>query len=241
MRIALLADIHGNLAALQAVLADIQATGGADTILVLGDIAMLGPQPAEVIATLRQAGCVAIQGNTDAWYNEAFAQVHLNTHQANHCYWARPYLGEENIRYLLDLPFSWEGDFSDGERLLAVHGSPRRIDEPIHPEADKDELDEILAGVRASVVACGHTHRAMVRRHRDIILINPGTVGNPIPPELDPRATYALLTCQKGRLEVSLRRVAYNPEPTLAVALERQMPGATQWVAKFRRMERGMI
>lgn len=229
-----MADIHGNLAALQAVLADIQATGGADTILVLGDIAMLGPQPAEVIAALRQAGCVVIQGNTDTWYNEALAQAPPN--QANHCLWARPYLGEENIRYLLGLPFSWEGDLGDGERLLAVHGSPRRIDEPIHPETGKDELDEILTGVAASVVACGHTHRAMVRRHRDITLINPGTVGNPIPPEPDPRATYALLTCHKGRLEVSIRRIAYNPEPTLTVALERQMPGATQWVAKFRKM-----
>jgi len=183
---------------------------------------------------------VVIQGNTDTWYGEAFAQAHPTgderlTGPANHCHWARPYLGEENIRYLLSLPFSWEYDLGDDERLLAVHGSPRQIDEPIHPETSKDELKAILAGVTASVVACGHTHRAMIRRHGHITLINPGTVGNPIPPELDPRATYALLTCDRGRLEVAWRRVAYDPEPTLAVALERHMPGATQWVAKFRK------
>ena len=240
MRIALLADIHGNLPALEAVLADIAGTGGADTILVLGDIAMLGPQPAEVIARLQQAGCVVIQGNTDTWYREVIASDYVpgddrSAGMVNHYRWAQACLSQGQIRYLLALPFSWQADLGGGESLLGVHGSPRRFDEAIRPEVTGDALDEMLAGVTATVVAFGHTHRAMVRRHGRITLVNPGTVGNPIPPDLDPRATYAVVSWQNGRLEVALRLVDYDPTPTLAAAVERGMPGAAAYGPKFRR------
>lgn len=239
MRIALLADLHGNLAALDAVLSDIAATGGADTILVLGDLAMLGPQPAEVVDRVRQAGCVVIQGNTDTWYRETYGPevVGKDEREAgllSHYRWARPLLGDERIHYLLSLPFRWQVDLGGGESMLAVHGSPRRIDEPINPDAPPELLDGVLAGISASVLAFGHTHRAMIRRHKGITLVNPGTLGNPIPPDLDPRAAYGLVSGESGRLEVTLRRVAYDAAPSLAAALERQMPGAAGWVGKFR-------
>jgi predicted phosphodiesterase len=239
MRIALLADLHGNLAALEAVLADIAATGGADTTLAMGDIAMLGPQPAEVIARLQGAGCTVIQGNTDAWFRMSIADDYTPRDDREaiaimHYRWAKPSLSAADIAFLLDLPFSWQGELGGGERLLAVHGSPRRIDEPIMPETSGAELDAMLAGVTASVVAFGHTHRSMIRRHKGITLVNPGTVGNPIPPDLDTRAAYGLASWENGRLDVALRRVAYDPEPTLAAARERGMPGADAYAAKFR-------
>lgn len=240
MRIALLADLHGNLSALDAVLDDIAATGGADVLLALGDLAMLGPQPAEVVDRLREAGCLAIQGNTDAWYNQTLVDDFTGRDEREagiirYARWAKPLLGEERVRYLLDLPFSWQADLGGGERLMAVHGSPRRIDEPIMPEVQPEVLDEILSGLPASVLAFGHTHRALVRRHKGITLVNPGTLGNPIPPDLDARAGYGLVTWEHGRLEVVLRRLAYDPSATLAVAVDRQMPGAAGYVAKFRR------
>lgn len=242
MRIALLADLHGNLSALDAVLADIANTGGADVTLALGDLAMLGPQPAEVIDRLRETGCLAIQGNCDIWYNQTLAEDEVGRDErlawiVRYARWAKHLLGEDRVRYLLDLPFSWQADLGGGERLLAVHGSPRRIDEPILPEVQPDALDEILAGVSASVLAFGHTHRAMVRRYGGITLVNPGTLGNPIPPDLDARAAYGLVSWEAGRLEVVLRRLAYDPAATLAAAEERQMPGAADYAAKFRRAE----
>jgi predicted phosphodiesterase len=241
MRIALLADLHGNLSALDAVLGDIAATGGADVTLALGDLAMLGPQPAEVIDRLRESGCLAIQGNTDAWFNQTLAEADVARDErlamiVQYARWARPLLGEDRVRYLLGLPFSWQTDLGGGESLLAVHGSPRRIDEPIYPEAEPAVLDEVLSGVSATVLAFGHTHRAMVRRHSGVTLVNPGTVGNPIPPDgADIRAAYGLVTREDGRLEVVLRRLAYDPGATMAAAVERQMPGAASYVAKFKR------
>lgn len=238
MRIALLADLHGNLAALNAALDDISASGGADTILALGDLAMLGPQPAEVIDRLRAAGCAVIQGNTDTWYGGQFSPEYKPRDEREAgivmmAAWARALLGEERVAYLLGLPFSWRGDLGGGESLLAVHGSPRRIDEPIYPEASAALLDELLEGTACTVLAFGHTHRAMVRRHGVVTLVNPGSVGNPIRPELDPRTAYALVTGRPGRLEVSLHRVAYDPAPAIAAARERRMPGADKWAAKF--------
>jgi predicted phosphodiesterase len=240
MRIALLADVHGNLSALDAVLDDIATTGGADVLLALGDLAMLGPQPAEVIDRLRETGCVAIQGNTDIWYNQTLAEDFAAQDERlawiiRYAHWARPLLGEERVRYLLELPFSWQADLGGGERLLAVHGSPRRIDEPIHPESPPALLDEVLSGVSASVVAFGHTHRAMVHKHNGVTLVNPGTLGNQIPPDRDARATYGLVTWETGRLEVVLRRLAYDASATLAAVVDRQMPGAAGYLAKFGR------
>jgi predicted phosphodiesterase len=240
MRIALLADLHGNLSALDAVLGDIAATGGADVTLALGDLAMLGPQPAEVIDRLRETGCLAVQGNCDTWYNQTLADDAVGRDErlamiVHYARWARPLLGEDRVRYLLDLPFSWQSDLGGGESLLAVHGSPRRVDEPIYPEAQPGVLDEVLSGVTATVLAFGHTHRAMVRRHNNVTLVNPGTVGNPLPADTDARAAYGLVAWEHGRLEVVLRRLAYDPSATLAAAVDRQMPGTAGYVAKFRR------
>jgi hypothetical protein len=86
------------------------------------------------------------------------------------------------------------------------------------------------------VLAFGHTHRATVRRHNGITLVNPGTVGNPLPADMDPRAAYGLVSWENGRLEVVLRRLAYDPSATLAAAAERQMPGEAGYAAKFRQM-----
>jgi predicted phosphodiesterase len=240
MRVALLADLHGNLSALDAALADIQATGGADAILALGDLAMLGPQPAEVIDRLRERGCLVVQGNTDSWYSQTLASTYRpkDAREAwvlEHYRWARPLLGEERVAYLLGLPFSREIDLGDGERLLGIHASPRNIEENILPDASAELLNACLAGVTATVVAFGHTHKTMVRRHDGITLVNPGTLGNPLPPDLDPRAAYGLVSVDKGRLEIGLRRVRYDASPSLAAALQRQMPGASDWVAKFAR------
>jgi predicted phosphodiesterase len=237
MRIALLADLHGNLAALNAVLDDLARDGGADTILALGDLAMLGPQPAEVIDRLRQVGAIAIQGNTDAWYQHDLPGDYQTRDEREafvirYARWARPLLGEERVAYLLGLPFQYQADLGGGESLLAVHGSPRRIDEPIYPETTSEALDEMLAGVSASLLAFGHTHRAMETRHRGITLVNPGSLGNPIPPDPDPRAAYGVVSAD-GRLDVSLRRVSYDPAPAMAAARERAMPGAAGWIAKF--------
>jgi predicted phosphodiesterase len=240
MRIALLADLHGNLSALDVVLEDIAATGGADVTLALGDLGMLGPQPAEVIDRLRETGCLAIQGNCDAWYKQsppedAAAHDERLAGIIRYAYWAKPLLGEDRVRYLLDLPFSRQADLGGGERLMAVHGSPRRIDEPVYPEVGAGVLDEVLSGVTATVLAFGHTHRAMVRRHNGVTLVNPGSLGSPIPLDMDTRAAYGLVTWDHGRLEVVLRRLAYDPGTTLAAAVDRQMPGAAGYVAKFQR------
>ena len=179
MRIAALYDIHGNLPALDAVLAEVDA----DVIVVGGDVVM-GLAPAETLERLRSLpGDVRfIRGNADREvYDEqpGLAPAELLEH-------ARARLSQEQLDFLR----TWPLTVSVG-RVLFCHATPRNDEEIFTRDSPDERWAATLAGVDADVVVCGHTHVQFDRRIGDIRLVNAGSVGMPYADE--PGAYWAVL------------------------------------------------
>jgi putative phosphoesterase len=237
MRIALLADIHGNLPALEAVLAALQAEA-VDQLICLGDIAAVGPQPHEVIARLRDLGCPAVKGNTDAWLSDdavwARMKELLPPDVAEIAAWNLVQITADDRAYLHALPASYEMDFGGGQTLLCYHGSPNSYDDILLATTAAEDVDRMLAGWSGTVLAGGHTHVAMLRRHGEMVLLNPGSVGSPMVvfPEIRRNplwAEYLLLDVVNGRIDTTFRHVLLDETAVLQAAHQAPMPRAGWW------------
>ena len=148
MKLALLADIHGNGDALRAVLADIDERGGVDQLLVLGDIVPLGPDPGEVVELLMARGAIGVYGNTDRFLldtNWHTFQPHGEEDEADRALslWALERLGERAEAWMRALPFQEELEIG-GQRLLMVHGSPRDERDVIKADTPDDTVREMI-------------------------------------------------------------------------------------------------
>lgn len=248
MRIALLSDIHGNPIALEAVLADIDAQGGAAAYWVLGDLAAIGPAPVAVLEWLAGLpNARFVRGNTDRYTvtgerpprapTAADAQAdagHLQTllEIARSFAWTQGALAATGwLDWLADLPLEQRLVLPDGTRLLGVHASPGRDDDPgVPPDIDDGALRSLLHGCEADLVCVGHTHRPLDRLIDGIRVVNIGSVSNPFPPDL--RASYVLLDADERGYRIEHRRADYDRGAVLA-ALERARHPATAFVAGF--------
>jgi len=223
MRIAAFSDIHGNLAALEAVLADIERHD-IDQLVCLGDLVALGPHPGQVIERLRSLGCAVVQGNTDAWYREPLPAGWRPTNELevmvfDHYRWLKEQLTSEQHAYLLSLPFQ----LPIGP-LLCVHGSPRSSREGMSLDTPDDELATMVADVPAGieVVLCGHTHRPMRREVGRLTIVGVGSVG--MPADGDPRPCYALLERTPAGWQIEWPRLTYDIEAAIAAARATDFP-----------------
>lgn len=242
MRIALISDIHGNLVALDAVLADIE-TQRVEGIVCLGDVALTGPQPRQSVARLRSLGCPVVTGNCDAWMleperDEPQDEAGRNIRDIDH--WTVSQLVAEDFDYLRTFQPTVVVPLGDGTVLLCYHGSPRSFRDPIRPGTDHEQLAAMFAGTSARVYAGGHTHEQMLRRHGQSFVVNPGSVGLPfdrVPATRDTRnpawAEYAILTAEGERLSVDLRRVPFDVAALIRAAHESGMPHAEWWAADW--------
>ena len=210
---ALLYDIHGNLPALEAVLADLRADPDAFPVRFLlgGDYALFGPWPAETVATLRALpDATWIRGNGERW-TAAPAQAPDNEVVQGAIAACREALGAELVAELSALQ---EQVVIDGTRFC--HASPISDVRSFMPEPADDE-DELLAGLTERRLVLGHTHLPFRRASAGgVELINPGSVGMPF--DGDFRAAYALLSDDGS---VTHRRVAYDHEASAAAVRER--------------------
>ena len=247
-RLALISDIHGNGVALDAVLADLAARD-VEQIICLGDLAAGGPQPREVIARVRHLGCQVVRGNADRWLVEGLPPGHsAETRRLGEVVaWARGTLAPDDLDYLGGLPQTVAA--GDRESLLCFHGSPRADLDSLLATTPEHELDEVFGAVEAGLLAGGHTHLQLLRRHRDRVLVNPGSVGLPLgslvgPPTAPPLPSWAEYATvrEDGGLEISFHRVpvdihalavatAAMPRPTWAADLERRIE---RWHARVR-------
>ncbi len=222
MRIALISDIHANLPALEATLADI-ATRSVDRIVCLGDIVGYNKDAAECIALVRSAGCLCVAGNHDLAVCGRITTRDFPSAAARAVEWTRQQLTADDLDFLAGLP---PKAVVDG-RLIAVHGAlhPETDCESVRLDNDDRRLLSFIALIEhptgARICAFGHTHRAAVyewRNDRVVVqradvetrlmddgyyLINPGTVGEPR--FTDRRATYMVLDLE--RQTVVLRHV----------------------------------
>ena len=219
--VAILADLHGNLAALEAVLADL-ATQPHDAVVLAGDLLANGPQPAETLARIQKLGAQVIYGNMD----EAIIKA---TPADPVVWWAQQRIGAAGVAYLAGLPFAQritppEGDTA-GCDLLVVHSTPRSVHdililqlEPygtnftaITPEEDATEM---LSATRAGLIVYGHIHYFSTGMVRGQPVRSIGSVGFPF--DGDRRAAYALLHWDGAAWQVAVRRVTYAYEKTVS-------------------------
>jgi len=197
--LALLYDVHGNLPALEAVIADAEAAGAEGWILG-GDYALFGGWPVETVDRLRALERATwIRGNGERWTADPDSAPD-NPVVPDAIVAARAALGAETVADLASLPFSLPL-----EGALVCHGSPLSDVDSFAPD-DGDRDEELLDGADAQRVLFGHTHVPFARTSAGgVELVNPGSVGMPF--DGDPRAAYALLG-DDGRF--SHRRVEYD-------------------------------
>jgi len=213
--LAVLYDIHGNLPALEAVLADAHAQG-AGRFLLGGDYAAFGAWPAQTVARLDDLqDATWIRGNWDRWQVDPSSMPDNDVVQGA----ARAVLAELDERTVARLGALAPTVSSD--ETLFCHASPASDMESFAPEDGADDA-ELLAGVVEPRVVFGHTHLQFARvSDSGIELVNPGSVGLPL--DGDTRAAYALLH-PDGRVE--LRRVDYDHVHAVAALRERGEPWA---------------
>lgn len=225
MLVAIIADLHGNRVALDAVLEDIELQS-VDTIVCLGDVAATGPLPRETVERLRGLGCPVVMGNADA---ELLGSISDGDSEEMRRIveidrWCAAQLPPEHLDYLRGFDSTIRLDLSDQHKLLCCHGSPLSFDDEITSTTSKEDLDLMLSGCDATVVAGGHTHAQLVRSHENITFLNPGSVG------LNPPVTeYALVASENGRLRIELRRLPLPLEMIRRSAFESGMPHAEWW------------
>jgi putative phosphoesterase len=215
MRVALISDIHGNEVALRAVLDDI-ARRAVDRVVCLGDVATLGPRPGAVIRMLRDLGCPCIEGNHDAFLVDpgligTYTEVPVVVDAVD---WCRSRLTRDDLAFVRSFLPRLELPLDGASTLLLFHGTPRSHMEDLLATTPAEEVDDMLKGYRATVMAGGHTHIQMLRQHRGVLVLNPGSVGLPFrefvggaAPTLLDHAEYATVEAAGGTVAVSLHRV----------------------------------
>ena len=226
MLVAFLTDVHGNLPALEAVLADARAQG-AEAVWDGGDAVGYHPWPTACVRRLAAACAVTIMGNYDRKVLKAPRRRKrwLRTKdplKAATLIWAWDHLDGEARMLLADRP-SRARPASDGRRrILVCHGSPASRKEPLGPATPAARWRELAAAAEAELVLHGHTHVPYTRREGATVFVNPGAVGRC--EDGDPRAAYALVDLAAARPEVQLRRVAYDTEAVVREIRERELP-----------------
>ena len=203
MNVLLLADMHSNLAALEAVVQDADASFEIDETWVLGDLVGYGPHPAQTLSLLSSIGAVAVAGNHDLAVVGAISTEVFNHMAAAAVLWTRGVLGDAHLDQLRALPSRLER-----HGITLVHGSPR---DPVWEYVtDESVAAWALDDIDTTGLAVGHTHMPVIYQFRgenlertrpalsrphsiagSKFLVNPGSVGQPR--DRDPRAGYAVL------------------------------------------------
>jgi predicted phosphodiesterase len=211
-RLAVISDVHGNLVATRAVLADIDAAG-APAIVAAGDLTGFGPETEGVVDLLRERGARMIRGNHEQDYVARWDRADAPPEWRRDRRYAgfaltMQRLGPERRAYLAGLPDRLSVD----DATMVVHGSPRHAREGLLAGDPDEELAARYAGERAALAFCGHTHRPLIRRLPGLTVVNVGSVGLSL--DGDPRAAYALAEREPGQppgqWRVEIRRVAYD-------------------------------
>jgi predicted phosphodiesterase len=194
MRVAALYDVHGNVPALDAVLADVERVG-VDEIVWGGDVA-LGPMPVEIIARMRQRGGRYVMGNCE---REMIRDFDAGGEQNG---WVRA-LGRAERDFLASFDPTVTLDVDGLGPTLFCHGSPRSDEERITRATPPERLAPMLEGITERTVVCGHTHQQFDVRCGDHRVLNAGSVG--LPYEGVAAAFWLLLGP-----DVELRRTDYD-------------------------------
>lgn len=211
MKVAILADIHANLPALESVLGEV----GDMPKFCCGDLVGYNPFPNEVIDLVMEKNIVSILGNHDhavlsgdtPWFNSTAKKA---------IEWTEEELTRENFNFLKQLPRVYENE------LYMTHGSPREVLEEYVYESDPWYVfKDFFNYTKSDIIVLGHTHVPFVKRISEKLIFNPGSVGQPR--DFDNRASYAILDLKTQGVEI--KRADYDIERTAESITKKGLPG----------------
>ena len=236
MRYALISDIHANLPALEAVLADIARRSDVSAVYHLGDLVGYAPWPNETVALLREHGIAGVSGNYDSTVATDYKHCGCRyedprQEELSHVSyaWTREHSSAETKRWLGALPFRLDlqplGGHQTGPTVVLVHGTPLN-NVTYWTEDRSDDFCRKMAqaaGVRSGdVLAFGHTHLPWHREVDGVRYVNTGSVGRP--KDGDWRAGYVLLDVAAGQPAVEFVRIAYDVEAAVRAIRDSELP-----------------
>lgn len=233
MRVAILADIHGNLPACEAVLDDI-AKQAPDYVVAAGDLALRGAHPRETVQLLLDQCDVLLVGNTDCYIagNYLGGAYREREHwKKDLLEWTRQELGEGLVQQLGQLPFSVRYAPRRGQDLYVCHANPKNLEESLEPTMDEALLRRYLAHVDAAAVAFGHLHFPYRRRVGRTLIADVASAG--IPRDGDLRPAYGLFTFTPKGWRVQIRRVRYQVRKATQALTARRVPGGPLLIHKL--------
>lgn len=194
LRLAFLADIHGNLPALEAAVADLDQQSP-DAVYLLGDLVNRCPWNNEVMALILERGWPSIQGNHDQVIGDlntpASREPFTERHRFPIIYWTWDHLEPSYIQHLRQLPEEMGVVIDGAPPIHLFHGVPHNPFEGIYPETSDDHIAETFAPFEEPLIICAHTHRPLDRGVNGKRVLNGGSIG--LPYNSDPSAQYLLL------------------------------------------------
>jgi putative phosphoesterase len=225
-RLAVFSDVHSNLPALEAVLADVDAVG-LDRVYCLGDLVGYAPFPNEACALVRERGIETVMGNYDdgtgfdrdecgCAYRDADDKARGDLSFT----WTKARTDEDNKAWLQTLRPNIRLE-ADGKRFLLVHGSPRRMNEYVYEDRPVSSLENIARAAEADVLVMGHTHLPYVKQVAEVLFINVGSAGKP--KDGDPRACWALMDTGNPAA-VEFRRIPYDVSAVASAIRASELP-----------------
>lgn len=224
MKLGLIADVHGNLEALDVVIAHLESND-ADLIVCAGDLVAYGANPNRVIERLKEKGIASVAGNYDdavAWNkpkasrkssspeNEPLKQAALD--------WTKKVIRAENRAYLKALPWSLKYHFQ-GKSITVMHAGLNYLDEWLEPETP-ELLEQTAKATQSDVVVLAHTHRAFNHECAGTLFVNPGAVGRSL--NGDTRASCALVNL--NTLQVWYYLLEYDLSSAVKAIRKTDMP-----------------
>lgn len=218
MKIALIADIHGNLPALEATLEHVDQWKP-DTVLVAGDTVNRGPMSPlclEIILERRETqGWHVIKGNHEDYVlfqtSDHIETDHLQAHKMREDFQSTRWVAQQlnhHIETIAQLPDEIHLSFQNNQTVDLFHGSARGNRDGIYPESSPDSLFKKIGDKPSSLFCVGHTHQPAIRKIDNTLIVNAGSVGLPF--DRDQRACYAQITYSNNAWRADIIRLDYD-------------------------------
>lgn len=234
-RLAVIADIHGILPPLEAVIADLQ-TNPPDEVIVAGDF-LGGPQPRETTARLKEMGWQFLLGNGEVnmlrMFRDNAPQEWWTHRQFDMGRWIFQALDEDLIQFLTGLPEQCVVQPTGCDPVRIIHGAPWDVYKLVYPDRDPEVLNKALEMIPEDVLIFAHTHIPAIYHRNGKIAVNPGSVSNNL--NGDTRASYAMLTWDGLGWMPALHTVPYDLAEVVTIFKE------TGFLEASRPLSRGFL